>query len=129
MNKDEDSLKREPEPSKDESVSHTGFWVVRGRVTDCHSRGISGLTVRLYDKRHLYDEKLGTTVTDEDGYYMISYPTEEISQLMKEGPAIYLKVLNREGKTLYSSRRRVRAETGYEDTFDIRIRRKVKRNR
>lgn len=98
-----------------------GTWIVKGRVTGKDGKGIAGLTVSLYDKDHVFDDRLGTTLTDKAGNFMASYKSEEFRDLFEACPDIYLKVLDQEGKKLYSSRKKVRCEAGRIESFNIKI--------
>ncbi|MBE9571494.1 MAG: hypothetical protein IMF11_12770 [Proteobacteria bacterium] len=113
-----------PVSDTDETELPTGRWVVKGRVTDEGGNGIGGVTVRLYDKEHIFDEKLGAFLADNDGNFMARYETENFRDLIEAKPDIYLKVINKEGETLYSSRKKVRCEAGRIETFKIRIKKK-----
>jgi len=112
-----------PEPGEDVAPAEPDIWIVKGRVTDEEGRGISGLTVSIYDKDLLFDDRLGTTLTDEAGNFMASYKSEEFRDLFEACPDIYLKVLDQEGKKLYSSRKKVRCEAGRIESFNIKIKR------
>ncbi len=125
----EEEICSAPEPGKDDTLIAADTWVVKGRVTDESGQGVSGLTVSPYDKDHLFDDKLGTTVTDNDGHFMMSYKTEDFRDLIKARPDIYLKVIDKEGKTLYTSKKAVKYEAGRIESFDIKIKRNVKREK
>ena len=101
-------------------------WVVRGKVFDQDEQPLGGLTVSLYDKDLLFDDKLGSTVTDEDGHFMLSYPADDLRDLIEANPDIYVKVLDKERKTLYSSRKSVKCEGGRVEVFNIKVKGKVK---
>lgn len=101
-------------------------WVVRGKVFDQDEQPLGGLTVSLYDKDLLFDDKLGSTVTDEDGHFMLSYPADDLRDLIEANPDIYVKVLDKGRKTLYSSRKSVKCEGGRVEVFNIKVKRKVK---
>ncbi len=116
-----------PEPGEDVAPAEPDIWIVKGRVTDEEGRGISGLTVSIYDKDLLFDDRLGTTLTDEAGNFMASYKSEEFRDLFEACPDIYLKVLDQDGKKLYSSRKKVRCEAGRIESFNIKIKRTTRR--
>ncbi len=111
-----------PEPGTDH-IEHPNndYWVVKGRITDKGGKGMGGITVSLYDKDHIFDEKLGTFLTDNDGNFMARYETENFRDLIEAKSDIYLKVINKEGETLYSSRKKVRFEVGRIESFNIKI--------
>jgi len=111
-----------PPPTPDDSSDLTpDAWAVRGKVVDQKEQPIRGLTVSLYDKDLIFDDVLGTTLTDANGNFKMIYRTEAFRKIFDQKPDIYLKVLDGTGKTLYSSRKAVRFEAGREETFDITI--------
>lgn len=99
-------------------------WAVRGRVLDANGQGIEGLTVSLYDKDLIFDDRLGTTLTYAKGEYRIIYLTDDFRDLFEDKSDLFLKVMDKEGKTLYSSRKSVRYEAGRMVRFDVTITRK-----
>jgi len=114
-----------PEPGKSGSPgTPPDAWIVRGNVVDEERAPISGLIVSLYDKDLLFDDVLGTTLTDENGSFIMIYRTEAFKDFFEKRPDIYLKVLDNEGKTLYSSRKKIRCNAGRVEEFSIKIRRK-----
>ncbi|HEY0546170.1 MAG TPA: hypothetical protein VGC91_12390 [Pyrinomonadaceae bacterium] len=100
-------------------ASGPGVWTVRGRVTDRSGRGASGLTVSLYDEDLIFDDLLDETVTDEHGNYSFTYHTEDFRDLIEKKPDLYLKVLDRKGRTLYDSECDVRFEANRTEVVDI----------
>ncbi len=115
----------EPEGNQtEEPMPPTSAWIVRGKVTDESGQSLSGLTVSLYDKDLLFDDILGTTLTDANGDFKFIYSTEAFRDLFEKRPDVYLKVLDSEGKTLYTSRKAVRCEARHEEVINVRIKRK-----
>lgn len=110
-----------PEPGQDITPVAPDAWIVKGRVTDKDGRGVAGLTVSLYDKDHIFEDRLGTTLTDEAGNFMASYKNEEFPELFEESPGIFLKLLDQEGKELYSSKKKVKCKAGRIESFNIKI--------
>lgn len=109
----------EPPPAAGEQI-----WRVRGRVTGQDNQPVRGLTVSLYDKDLLFDDLLGTTLTDEAGRFQFYYEAKAFRDLFEKRPDLYLKVMDAKGKVLYKSRKVIRFEAGNEEVFDIRIKRK-----
>lgn len=99
-------------------------WIVRGRVTDSEGKGLSGLTVSVYDKDLIFADRLGRTKTDENGNYLLMYRAEEFRDLIEKNPDIYMKVLDQNGETLYSSKNPVRYEAGRVDIINVEIERR-----
>lgn len=96
-------------------------WVVKGRVTDETGRGWEGLTVKLYDRDHFFDDRLGTTQTNANGEFTIIYRTEDFDDLFDARPDLYLKILDPAGNNLYSSEDSVRCNAGRVEVFNITI--------
>lgn len=69
--------------------------MVRGRVADKNGQGLAGLTVSVYDKDPLFDDRLGTATTGAQGDFRISYRTEDFQDLIEANPDLYLKVMDR----------------------------------
>jgi hypothetical protein len=111
----------QPGPIIEKTQLTPDAWVVRGKVTDEEKKGIKNLTISLYDKDLIFDDKLGTTLTDESGNFEIIYRTEAFKGLFESNPDIFLKVLDSRGKVLYTSRKEVRPEAGRDEYFIIRI--------
>lgn len=110
-----------PGESRKDPVAEPGSWIVRGRVTDNAGKGLSGLVVSLYDKDLFFDDRLGQADTDQNGDYSLVYRTEDFRDLIERKPDIYVKVLDQEGKTLYTSKRKIRCEAGRVEIVNIEI--------
>jgi len=100
-------------------------WVVRGRVVYDDNQPGAGLTISLFDKDLLFDDELGTTQTDATGNFCILYGTEAFRDLFEANPDLFLKVLDRSGKVLYTSRKAVHGEAGRVEEFQITLKRKA----
>lgn len=106
---------RVPEVDPDE-------WIVQGEVVDGESKqGMGGVMVSLHDKDVVFDDILGASLTDDEGYFEITYRSEAFRDLFETRPDLYVKVLDATGKTLYCSRKRVRPEAGRVETYYIII--------
>jgi hypothetical protein len=99
----------------------SGGWAVRGRVTNEEGQGLGGLVVSLYDRDLFFDDRLGQTETDANGYYSFNYRTEDFRDLIERKPDIYLKVLDKQGRTLYTSKRKVRYESGRVEIINAQV--------
>ncbi|HYN86380.1 MAG TPA: hypothetical protein VER32_14115 [Pyrinomonadaceae bacterium] len=104
-----------------ETGGESGGWVVRGRVTDERGEGVDGLTVSLFDKDLLFDDRLGQTETAGGGYYAFTYGTEEFRDLVERRPDIYLKVIDARGRTVYTSKEAIRYEAGRVEIVNARV--------
>ena len=113
--------KWQPAEQRDEAAD---IWTARGRVTDEEGRGLAGLLVRAFDKDRRYDDKLGSTLTDGNGEFSISYRVQDFREGQEPGPDLYLTVMDQEGKTLYVSEGSVRLDAGRVEVFNIVIERR-----
>ncbi len=101
-----------PQAPTEDRVCAADEWVVRGRVTDDGGTGLPDLIVTVHDKDFLFDDRLGQAKTDQNGYYSLSYRTEDFRDLIERKPDIYIDVMNKEGRQLYTSKRAIRYEAG-----------------
>lgn len=110
-----------PGESPDDPVADPNVWTVRGRVADKSGNGLNNLVVSLYDKDLLFDDLLGETKTDENGEFSFAYYTDDFRDLIEKRPDIYVKVLDEKGKTIYTSKKKLRYEAGRIEIVDITI--------
>lgn len=85
---------------------------------------LKGLQVRAFDKDLLFDDKLGTTVTDAAGKFRIDFSSMNFSLLadMETVPDLYIRVFDATGKKLlYTSEKAIRKQQQVEEQFDIKI--------
>ncbi len=112
-------------PPQEDTEIGPDVWVVRGTVTDARTdaRGqkVEGLVISLYDRDLVFDDVLGTTVTDANGEFRILYRTEAFRDLFEARPDLYLKVMDQQGNTLYTSERSIKCEAGREEVFDVTV--------
>jgi|GEM_PF-1535563 len=99
----------------------TDVWVARGRVVDEQNRGLGGLIVSLFDYDCVFDNRLGTTQTDANGEFILTYRTQDFRDLLEAKPDLYLKILDNQGNTLYSSKSAIRCGASRVEVFEIRI--------
>ena len=113
-----------PTDSLVEPLPDPNNWVAYGRVIDENGEGVEGVIVSLYDQAHLFDNQLGTTQTDAKGEFCIIYRIQDFRNLFEASPDLYLKVMDQQNDTLYSSESTVKAGAGRVEHFDdIRINR------
>lgn len=112
---------RSPEPGGEDEDLPPDHWVVKGWVSDDAGNAMAGLTVSLYDKDLFFDDYLGTQVTDENGNFMFSYQREGFKDLLEKKPDIYLKVLDKKGKPLFTAKKAVKCGAGRTEVFNIKI--------
>ncbi len=108
---------------EEEGFAQTGSsgWTVRGRVTNKSGSGVRGLTISLYDEDLFFDDQLGETKTDASGDYNFTYGPDDFRELFDKRPDLYLKVLDRKGKTLYDSACDVEYEAGRVEVINIEL--------
>jgi len=110
-----------PVESRNDPVAQPDTWIVRGRVTDKAGKGLNKLIVSVYDKDLLFDDKLGQTETDSNGDYTLTYHTEDYRDIIERKPDIYVKVLDQKGKTLYSSKKKIKFNVGRVEIVNVVI--------
>jgi len=96
---------------------------VSGRVYESESgTGLSGLHVKAVDKDLLFDDVLGTAVTDANGRFEIVYDVRDFRELFEKTPDLYVVVRDKlNQRTLSSSERNVRWKAGVDEYVDIPI--------
>ena len=114
-------------PEDEEPDIPSDAWVTRGTVRLANREAAAGVVVSLYDKDLVFDDHLGTTVTDQSGRFSIVYRAEAFRDLFEQRPDLYIKVMDQNGRRLYGSRRTVRCEAGRIEEFDIVIKGSVTR--
>jgi len=77
-------------------------WMVHGRVLNSEGKGMSGLTVSLYDKEKNWVEELGYACTDDRGYYAIRYKVDpKEKSRVAESQELFLTVTDSQFKVLH----------------------------
>ena len=110
-----------PTETRTENLPPRDYWIVRGRVADKSGKGLSGLFVSVYDKDLFFDDRLGQAETDANGNYTLTYRTEDFRDLIERKPDLYLKVIDRQGRSLYVLKGHIWYESGRVETIDIEI--------
>lgn len=102
--------------------NNKGF-LIFGRVIEQESsEGIPGLTVKAVDKDWLFDDLLGTAVTDEDGAFTIRYEGKDFRELFFDNrPDIYLKIKDPDGDLIFSTKEKVRYQADTTEEFIVKI--------
>lgn len=98
-------------------------WVVYGQVRYAHDGPAARVTVSLYDRDLLFDDALGSVMTNDNGQFKMIYREDAFRDLFESRPDIYLKVIDMEGKELYKSKK-VKCEAGKIEEFNIDLKRK-----
>jgi hypothetical protein len=110
-----------PTPNPREPVSTPGAWIVRGRVSDAEGKGLAGVTVSLSDKDLVFDDRLGQTKTDDKGDYSLTYHVEDFKDLIERKPDIFVKVMDDQGKALFTSKDAIKFEAGRVETVNVSV--------
>src|SRR3954469_16365136 len=96
---------------------------VTGRVSIQESgEGIPGLHVKAVDKDLIFDDVLGTAVTDANGDYEITYERRDFAELFEKAPDLYIIVRDPSNKRILSSSEdQVRCNVGAHAQVNISI--------
>ena len=93
-------------------------------VEEESGKPLAGLQVRAFDKDFLFDDKLGTAITDEAGNFRIVYSALDFSLLpdLETVPELYVRVYDAtRKKLLHSTEKAIRKGLQVEERFDIKI--------
>ncbi len=97
---------------------------ITGRVREKESgKGVRGLNVRAYDKDLLFDDLLGTAVTDDKGNFEMVYTEKDFRELFEKKPDIYLAVYAPPLKLLIDTTDAVRWRASEHEHFELDIER------
>jgi hypothetical protein len=99
---------------------------ISGQIYEKESgRFLQGLTVRAYDKDLLYDDLLGSAVTDDEGRFEIIYTEKDFHELFEQQPDIYLSIYAPPFRHLMDTRESIRWDASRDEKFDIAIPREL----
>jgi hypothetical protein len=99
-----------------------GSFIVRGRVVDENEGiGLPNVVVKAFDLDRQYDDQLGSTRTDEHGYYAIEYSAKAFNDVFDKQPETYIEVLDSEGNSLYTSPRSFVHKAGAIEKIDASV--------
>jgi subtilisin family serine protease len=92
-----------------------------GKVLEKNTnKGIQGLIIEALDKDLIRDDRLGSAVTDEKGAFEITYGREDFQDLFfDQKPDIYLKVKDKKGQEVFTTKDNVRYGAGNTEEFII----------
>ena len=82
-----------PPETEDIGMTYPDAWVACGKVFDENDKPHHGLMVTLYDKDFLFDDVLGTVITDEHGVFKIIYRTEAFRDYLRKNRTFISKFL------------------------------------
>ena len=81
-----------------------------------------GLRVSVFDKDLLFDDRLGETVTDSDGEFHVLYHQNDFKDLIERQPDLYIKVMNKTGRVLFTTEKAIRWQSDRVEYFEIEMR-------
>jgi hypothetical protein len=85
-------------------------------------QGIPNVIVEALDKDLIFDDRLGSVITDEDGVFQILYNMKDFKELFFDlKPDIYLRVRKSDGTIIHTTEEKVRYEAGKTEAFHISI--------
>lgn len=98
-------------------------FTIAGVVREAESGiGIPGLFVKAYDRDLLFDDLLGTAITNAEGSFEIVSEASDFREFFERRPDLYLRILGADRrKQLWSSKEHVRWHAGRYEEFDVRI--------
>lgn len=113
----------------------TTTFTIHGVVREKESgTGIGNLMVKAYDRDGLYDDLMGSTVTNPDGTFEIVSKSDDFAKInpddfrdfFEKRPDIYLRIMTYDGKRkIYSTENSVRWNAGFIEYFEVDIPRDV----
>ncbi len=97
-------------------------FTVSGRVCEEESGvGVPGVMVKAYDKDRLFDDRLGSALTDDEGRFSLFYSRRDFADLFESRPDIYLVTYAPPDRRLVDTRERVRWAASEHEEFEIII--------
>jgi hypothetical protein len=102
-------------------------FVIYGKILgDINKKGISCLTVEALDKDLLIDDRLGSAVTDKEGYFEIFYDEKDFQELFfDQKPDIYLQIKNQKGEILLNTEYKIKYEASNVEEININLSEKL----
>lgn len=101
----------------------TRGFLIQGTVVSRDTRQpLPNLIVEALDKDLLFDDRLGSATTDQDGYFELHYERGDFQELFMDlKPDIYLRIRRADGSVILTTEDKVRYEAGRTETFNIMI--------
>jgi len=99
-----------------------GFKVCGKVIIKETGKGIPNIIVEALDKDLIFDDRLGSVITDKDGNFEILYDKEDFQELFFDfKPDIYLRVRKSDGTIIHKTNDKVRYEADKTEEFIIKI--------
>lgn len=122
--------KSKPPPSPPISPTKKGptidEWIIKGSVMDEKGNPLEGITVSPYDNKHIFDDYLGSTVTDNKGRYKFTYKAQGSREFFEKKPDVFLKITDKKGNILSIPQKRLKCIPGTILTHNIKIKPETK---
>lgn len=98
-----------------------GDLVVLGRVLTPAGAPAAGLKVRVFDQKQKFAARLGEATTDARGKFSFSYRADQLADLFKANPDLFLTFTDAAGKGLFTSKEAFHAKPGRVQQFEIQL--------
>lgn len=82
---------------------------------------LSGLLVKAYDKDLIFDDLLGSALTDDEGSFQFLYEESDFQELFDKKPDIYLEIQNQDYEKIHTTEDNVRFGSGQDEFFKVEI--------
>ena len=108
---------------KGKKMKKESIYCVSGKIINEQSKfPIQGLIVEAYDKDLMFDDRLGSSITNEKGDFEIKYNEEDFQEfIFDKKPDLYLRIKNHKGKVIFSTENSIRYNAGKKEAFIINI--------
>jgi hypothetical protein len=85
-------------------------------------RPLTNLVVRAFDRDLIFDDKVGYTNTNDDGYFEIRFGKDRFRELFESRPDLYLRIYDRTGvHLLHETTDAIRWKASKNEEYRIQI--------
>ncbi len=112
-------IAEELEGRKPEGEEGSKPFVVRGQIRAADGSPIAGVIVQAIDKDLRHEEKLGTTETDKEGHYEITYTAGQFHRAEKKSADLIVRVFDEKESLLVASHVKFNAQP--EEVIDLEV--------
>jgi hypothetical protein len=112
---------------RDRKMEKQKAFRIYGKVRELESKiGVPGLIVEALDKDLIFDDRLGSVTTDNDGNFEIMYDKEDFQEIFfDQRPDIYLRIKTPDGKLVSTTEDKVRYGANRTEEFVINLPKKL----